>query len=74
MAYQLGKGQLSYDHGSQAMLSSVSTWLGDCSSVVEVLLSTEGPIRWPSNKSPTGPGVEDVKAVVVNTKSRENSY
>ena len=34
------KYQFSYDHWSQAMLSSVSTWMGDCSSVAWVLLLT----------------------------------
>ena len=32
------KYQFSYDHWSQATLSLVSTWMGDCSSVVWVLL------------------------------------
>ena len=31
------KYQFSYDHWCQATLSSVSTWMGDCSSVVWVL-------------------------------------
>ena len=34
------KYQLSYDHWSQATVSSVSTWMGDCSSVALVLLLT----------------------------------
>ena len=34
------KCQFSYDHWSQATLSSVSTWMGDCSSVAWVLLLT----------------------------------
>ena len=34
------KYQFSYDHWSQATLSSVSTWMGDCSSVAWVLLLT----------------------------------
>ena len=39
-AYQLWKYQFSYNHWSQATLSSVSTWMGDCSSVAWVLLLT----------------------------------
>ena len=34
------KYQFSYNHWSQATLSSVSTWMGSCSSVVWVLLLT----------------------------------
>ena len=34
------KHQFSYDHWSQATLSSDSTWMGDCSSVAWVLLLT----------------------------------
>ena len=34
------KYQFSYDHWSQATLISVSTWMGDCSSVAWVLLLT----------------------------------
>ena len=34
------KYQFSYDHWSQATLSSVSTWMGDCSSVAWGLLLT----------------------------------
>ena len=34
------KYQFSYDHWSQATLSSVSTWMGNCSSVAWVLLLT----------------------------------
>ena len=34
------KYQFSYDHWSQAMLSLVSTWMGDCSSVAWVLRLT----------------------------------
>ena len=42
------KYQFSYDHWSQAMLSSVSTWMGDCSSVARVLLLTLDLISRPT--------------------------
>ena len=39
------KYQFSYNHWSQATLSLVSTWMGDCSSVTWVLLLTLNPLR-----------------------------
>ena len=41
--------------------------MGDCSGIVRVLLSIRGLIRWPSNQSLSGPGVQDAELVIANT-------